>query len=159
MFGRVALGTRARVVVPSIGGSVRGKSTSSAVATKSAPSSSSAVGPLAVPLHDADKIYLNNGKTGGELLDDVQTHTGQKWDKDDYRMVRFVNFPKLVNQRRAMDLINDIPPVPVPGSRTFCDGGGGPLGHPKVFINVDKPGNHACGYCGIRFYKDDHHHH
>ncbi|TKY88428.1 hypothetical protein EX895_002780 [Sporisorium graminicola] len=32
-----------------------------------------------------------------------------------------------------------------------CDGGGGPLGHPKVFINLDKPGPKACPYCGIRF--------
>lgn len=35
-----------------------------------------------------------------------------------------------------MDLIHEVPPVAVEGSRTFCDGGGGPLGHPKVFINV-----------------------
>ena len=25
--------------------------------------------------------------------------------------------------------------------------GGGALGHPKVYINLDKPGAHACGYC------------
>lgn len=24
--------------------------------------------------------------------------------------------------------------------------GGGPLGHPKIFINLDKPGPKACGY-------------
>lgn len=27
-----------------------------------------------------------------------------------------------------------------------CDGGGGPLGHPRVFINLDKPGAKACPY-------------
>ena len=27
-----------------------------------------------------------------------------------------------------------------------CDGGGGPLGHPKVFINLDKPGPKPCPY-------------
>jgi NADH dehydrogenase (ubiquinone) Fe-S protein 6 len=26
-----------------------------------------------------------------------------------------------------------------------CDGGKGPLGHPKVYINLDKPGPKACG--------------
>jgi len=38
-----------------------------------------------------------------------------------------------------------------------CDGGGGPLGHPKVFINLDKPGPKACGYCGLRFEREVHH--
>ncbi|PGH21342.1 hypothetical protein AJ80_03393 [Polytolypa hystricis UAMH7299] len=32
-----------------------------------------------------------------------------------------------------------------------CDGGGGPLGHPKVFINTDKPEITPCGYCGLPF--------
>ncbi|KAJ9475792.1 hypothetical protein PHBOTO_005860 [Pseudozyma hubeiensis] len=40
-----------------------------------------------------------------------------------------------------------------------CDGGGGPLGHPKVFINLDKPGAKACPYCGIRFELDHAAHH
>jgi hypothetical protein len=25
--------------------------------------------------------------------------------------------------------------------------GGGSLGHPKIYINLDKPGPHACTYC------------
>ncbi|EEP79146.1 hypothetical protein UREG_03992 [Uncinocarpus reesii 1704] len=32
-----------------------------------------------------------------------------------------------------------------------CDGGGGPLGHPRIFINTDKPEIAACGYCGLPF--------
>ncbi|KAK7923083.1 hypothetical protein PG985_007154 [Apiospora marii] len=32
-----------------------------------------------------------------------------------------------------------------------CDGGGGPAGHPRVFINVDKPEITPCGYCGLPF--------
>lgn len=32
-----------------------------------------------------------------------------------------------------------------------CDGGGGPLGHPKIFINVDKPQICWCTYCGLPF--------
>ncbi|CAG5074085.1 Protein of unknown function [Cotesia congregata] len=48
---------------------------------------------------------------------DAVTHTGQKFDPEDRRLVRFVDRPK-----------------------------------------EDKPGNHACGYCGLRFYKEDHHH-
>ncbi|KAF9886474.1 hypothetical protein FE257_011381 [Aspergillus nanangensis] len=37
-----------------------------------------------------------------------------------------------------------------------CDGGGGPLGHPKVFINTDKPDIATCGYCGVP-YAHEHH--
>jgi uncharacterized Zn-finger protein len=32
-----------------------------------------------------------------------------------------------------------------------CDGGGGPLGHPRIFINVDKPQICWCTYCGLPF--------
>lgn len=32
-----------------------------------------------------------------------------------------------------------------------CDGGGGPLGHPRIFINVDKPQICMCTYCGLPF--------
>lgn len=32
-----------------------------------------------------------------------------------------------------------------------CDGGKGVQGHPKIFINLDKPGTHACQYCGTRY--------
>lgn len=38
---------------------------------------------------------------------------------------------------------------------------GGALGHPKIFINLDKEGAKACNYCGIRFEMDPeakHHH-
>ena len=32
-----------------------------------------------------------------------------------------------------------------------CDGGGGPAGHPRIFINTDKPEIATCGYCGLPF--------
>lgn len=32
-----------------------------------------------------------------------------------------------------------------------CDGGGGPLGHPRIFINLDKPQICWCTYCGLPF--------
>ncbi|XP_078038896.1 NADH dehydrogenase (ubiquinone) 13 kDa A subunit [Augochlora pura] len=85
------------------------------------------------------------------------THTGQKFDEDDYRNVRFVNRPKEVNDNWAIKLIAEVPPEPTKARIVACNGGGGPLGHPKVYINLDKPGDHSCGYCGLRFYKEDHH--
>ncbi|KAF8587272.1 hypothetical protein K439DRAFT_832292 [Ramaria rubella] len=45
----------------------------------------------------------------------------------------------------AMELINNEPIRLVDGRRAVCDGGGGPLGHPKIFINLDKPGPRPCG--------------
>ncbi|EEB11845.1 NADH-ubiquinone oxidoreductase 13 kDa-A subunit, putative [Pediculus humanus corporis] len=83
-----------------------------------------------------------------------ETHTGQKWEESDYRLARFVNKSKQVNPNWAVKLIAEIPPIPVKGRVTSCDGGSGPTGHPKVYINLDKPGYHSCLYCGLRFYKD-----
>ncbi|EAW14907.1 zinc-finger domain-containing protein [Aspergillus clavatus NRRL 1] len=37
-----------------------------------------------------------------------------------------------------------------------CDGGGGPTGHPRVFINTDKPEIATCGYCGLPFAQEKH---
>jgi len=32
-----------------------------------------------------------------------------------------------------------------------CDGGGGPLGHPLVYLNMGKHGQVDCPYCSRRF--------
>ncbi len=32
-----------------------------------------------------------------------------------------------------------------------CDGGGGPLGHPRVYLNMHGRGFIECGYCDRRF--------
>ncbi|RZC41606.1 NADH dehydrogenase [ubiquinone] iron-sulfur protein 6, mitochondrial [Asbolus verrucosus] len=87
------------------------------------------------------------------------THTGQvgQWEVDDYRLARFVERPKHVNPNFAIDLIAEVPPKACTKRVVWCDGGGGPTGHPKVYINLDKPGEHACGYCGLRFYLDHSH--
>ncbi|KAG8183867.1 hypothetical protein JTE90_005331 [Oedothorax gibbosus] len=85
------------------------------------------------------------------------THTGQKFEEGDSRMVRFINTEKQVNPHFAIDLINSVPPKMVKERVTSCDGGGGALGHPKVYINLDQSGPKACGYCGLRFELDHHH--
>ncbi|XP_022123078.2 probable NADH dehydrogenase [ubiquinone] iron-sulfur protein 6, mitochondrial [Pieris rapae] len=90
-------------------------------------------------------------------VQDVPTHTGQKWDSDDYRLARFTLAPKQVNTSWAVNLIAEVPPKEVTERVVWCDGGSGPEGHPRVYINVDKPGNHSCGYCGLRFVKKEHH--
>jgi len=92
-----------------------------------------------------------------EATSDPVTHTGQHWGSDDYRLARFESAPKQVNPQFAMDLIAQLPPIEVTSRIVSCDGGGGALGHPKVYINLDLPGTHACGYCGRRFFRRDDH--
>ena len=41
--------------------------------------------------------------------------------------------------------------LPISASQVACDGGGGPLGHPKVYINLDDGETHVCIYCGLRY--------
>ncbi|KDN40781.1 hypothetical protein K437DRAFT_275627 [Tilletiaria anomala UBC 951] len=57
----------------------------------------------------------------------------------------------------AMEMIQREPIRLVTSRVASCDGGKGPLGHPKVFINLDKPGAKSCSYCGIRFELDHSH--
>ncbi|XP_003744447.1 NADH dehydrogenase [ubiquinone] iron-sulfur protein 6, mitochondrial [Galendromus occidentalis] len=89
---------------------------------------------------------------------EVETHTGQKYDKEDFRNVRFVGRPKQVNPNHAIKLIAEVPPIEVESRKTFCNGGDGALGHPKVFINLDKPGTQSCLYCGLRYVQKHHDH-
>ena len=80
------------------------------------------------------------------------------YEADDYRNVRFVNAAKIVNPNWAIDLIGEEPIIESEDRVVWCDGGDPRLGHPKVYINLDKPGAHACGYCGLRYQKKEHHH-
>ncbi|KAG8996600.1 hypothetical protein FRB94_008199 [Tulasnella sp. JGI-2019a] len=56
----------------------------------------------------------------------------------------------------AQEMIAKEPIRLVHGRKAVCDGGGGALGHPKIFINLDKPGPRPCG--GIRFEQVHEHH-
>jgi len=47
---------------------------------------------------------------------------------------------------------HDAPEVfEVEETRVACDGGGGPLGHPRVFLTLSKEGWVDCPYCDRRF--------
>lgn len=61
-----------------------------------------------------------------------------------------------VNEQFAINLVAEEPVVVVKSNHTWCDGGRGALGHPKVYINLDKPEIMDCGYCGKRFLADKH---
>ncbi|KAF2203785.1 NADH-ubiquinone oxidoreductase [Delitschia confertaspora ATCC 74209] len=59
----------------------------------------------------------------------------------------------------AIELIHKQPVRWVKDRMVSCDGGGGPLGHPKVFINTDKPQISWCTYCGLPFAQEKHRKH
>lgn len=60
----------------------------------------------------------------------------QQFKDDDYRLSRFVNKEKMVNKEFAIDLIAKVPPEGNKKRVVWCDGGGGPIGHPRVYINL-----------------------
>lgn len=43
------------------------------------------------------------------------------------------------------------------GNIAVCDGNKGDTlqGHPKIFINLDQPKANTCGYCGLRYAKEE----
>ncbi len=41
--------------------------------------------------------------------------------------------------------------VEVDSPQMACDGGGGALGHPRVFLNMGEKSEIDCPYCGRRF--------
>lgn len=59
----------------------------------------------------------------------------------------------------AIDLIAQEPVRYLAHSNVaVCDGNKGSTlqGHPKVFINLDQPQASTCGYCGLRYAKEEH---
>lgn len=64
----------------------------------------------------------------------------------------------LVNPNPAINLIAKHPAITVTERTTYCDGGNVKLGHPRVYINLDK-GQNTCGYCGQKFNYDKSHSH
>ncbi|KAK4622317.1 Lactobacillus shifted protein [Fulvia fulva] len=59
----------------------------------------------------------------------------------------------------AIELIHQQPVNWTKQRVVSCDGGGGPLGHPRIFINVDKPQICFCTYCGLPFAHEHHRKH
>jgi uncharacterized Zn-finger protein len=44
--------------------------------------------------------------------------------------------------------------ITVTSFRIACDGGGGPLGHPRVFMTMTKDDSVDCPYCGRHYMLD-----
>ena len=97
------------------------------------------------------RVHVSARSLSSSYTEDIPIHTGQKWERTDTRMARFVGKEKEVNTRFAIDLLSEEPTTIIDGSHVFCSGGSGALGHPKVYINLDKPQIEPCGYCGKAF--------
>ncbi|QQP42431.1 NADH dehydrogenase iron-sulfur protein 6 mitochondrial, partial [Caligus rogercresseyi] len=85
-----------------------------------------------------------------------ETHTGQTWEESDFRNVRFLNTEKEINDQFSIDLVSKMAPIEVTERIVSCDGGGGALGHPRVFINLDEGTPKACIYCQLRYVLKEH---
>ena len=86
------------------------------------------------------------------LVADQETHTGQSWENNDLRSMRFMDKSKETNTNWAIDLIAKVPPIMVDKNVVACEGSPNPaLGHPKVYINLDNHDPVNCIYCGLRY--------
>lgn len=83
--------------------------------------------------------------------------SSQKSRQDAYKDVRFTDVDLSTQPRplAAIQLVNAEPIVQVHSRVVSCSGGGA-LGHPKIYINLDKPNAHSCMYCGKRFTQSHH---
>ena len=82
----------------------------------------------------------------------TETHTGQQFADDDPRNARYIGGKrKETNPNFGIKLVAEEPIVVVGKNHVWCDGGDGHLGHPKVFINLDKRITKSCGYCGKQY--------
>jgi NADH dehydrogenase (ubiquinone) Fe-S protein 6 len=80
------------------------------------------------------------------------------WSRDQqerrvaYNDVRFVGIELDLqpNPPAAIELLQSDPVVEIKTRIVSCDGGGS-LGHPKIYINLDKPQIHSCMYCSKKF--------
>ena len=95
--------------------------------------------PRPLPCHNLECHISHFGRTG---FDRRSIDVGE----DEQRLTTTQPSPEA-----AIELIHKQPVRWVHERQVSCDGGGGPLGHPRVYINVDKPQICTCGYCGLPF--------
>jgi NADH dehydrogenase (ubiquinone) Fe-S protein 6 len=86
-----------------------------------------------------------------EFVDDEPVgHTGQKFAMSDYRRGRFDYVAKKqVDENFPIDLSKEQPIVV--SHTNIVWSGGGAVGFPKVYLNLDRNKVHTCGYSGRRF--------
>jgi len=136
-----------RCSLPHLSGALRGLSRFASTSSGTPSKTDVKVGKSEVTVHQAPN-YPTTWSTSQRPRPGL--HSGPRFEQTDMSLQP--------NPLSAMELIAQEPIRLAQGRKAVCDGGGGPLGHPKVFINLDQPGPRTCGYCGIRFEQDPHHH-
>ena len=59
----------------------------------------------------------------------------------------------IIRRRKRREIVTEpFEVITVDTDRVACDGGGGALGHPKVYLNLGPDGHVECPYCS-RLYK------
>ena len=59
----------------------------------------------------------------------------------------------IIRRSRRSEIVTEpFEVITVDTDRVACDGGGGALGHPKIFLNLGTDGHVECPYCS-RLYK------
>ncbi|WP_395710988.1 zinc-finger domain-containing protein [Reyranella sp.] len=54
----------------------------------------------------------------------------------------------IIRRRERKDIVTEpFELISVDTDRVACDGGGGALGHPKVYLNLGEEGRVECPYC------------
>ncbi|KAK0623201.1 hypothetical protein B0T14DRAFT_425273 [Immersiella caudata] len=106
--------------------------------------------PLAAPVKQApnrEGVWSRSQRPRSEAM------TGPRFEQTDYSMQ-----PQPYS---AMELIHKEPVRWTHDRIVACDGGagGGAAGHPRIFINTDKPEICTCGYCGLPFANEHHRKH
>ncbi|KAK2070103.1 hypothetical protein P8C59_004631 [Phyllachora maydis] len=81
----------------------------------------------------------------------AQAMTGPRFEQTDFSLQP--------QPYAAIELIHKQPVRWTHDRVVACDGGGGPAGHPQIFINTDKPEIAVCGYCGLPFANEHHRQH
>mmetsp|Transcript_19433 Transcript_19433/g.49067 ORF Transcript_19433/g.49067 Transcript_19433/m.49067 type:complete len:118 (-) Transcript_19433:76-429(-) len=80
--------------------------------------------------------------------------------KVDAKSGEYTGLTDNIHRSNAEKLINEVAPIEVDSAVAVCDGGGGALGHPLEYIqlNTTTPGKaETCIYCGLRYKMKAHH--
>lgn len=62
--------------------------------------------------------------------------------------------PLTTRMPTPMEYIAMVPPIEVDAATAMCDGGGGQMGHPVIYLQLNRIDPHepaTCKYCGLRF--------
>ncbi|KAJ5114216.1 hypothetical protein N7456_002750 [Penicillium angulare] len=111
-----------------------------------------------------ENTYVENPAVGEQIRSMQAPNRATTWAASQQPRAQAMTGPRfeqtiMETQPRPMAAIELIHKQPVRWTKSkvvSCDGGGGPLGHPKVFINTDKPEIATCGYCGVPFAQEKH---